>query len=447
MTRTIGSLSGQHAERDSIEMHAIALTYDVSTHTQPLAGVSATPRRESFKLVATLDRDRLAIEHHDHRHVYDFELRRQAEIDLRSNTVHWYSLFAEVDYRSAESKNCLYIGEVAAAGGVPDGFMAPALVEHFFGLAAAKGGTKVDRAREGSDDVFVWNGHELMAVSTDTEPLPSDFQAAYWRFLRYYARGHPAIYQALTGQTGAAARIRVVLSHMETETRTLRLLRAAPAASVPAAPTDAQVADKTRNEPYATLIRIGSDGPAELERRASALCAVRDAAVVTRRKLWGRKNLDAMLASLERGFMTGDNDAAWMQSHRRALDADREVRRLMKAVSPSSRKDAQQAIRTFDALKRRDPDARYVLDVLAGSMLLQLGEPAEAIDRLLSVLRRNPLLVGPWIDLGRAYRARYDMPAAWTCWDAARALNPDHPFRSVPGEIEQRLLHEHPEFF
>jgi tetratricopeptide (TPR) repeat protein len=407
----------------------------------PAPARPAAPTHESFPLAVVLGEHTLSIEQRGHRTVYDFARRRLYVIDLERGRYTDDSLFSDVGFRVVELNNRLGIGKALAAGGITAANpMLPVPMQHLFGIAFGDEDPGIRATHAKGERVFRWREQELMAVSDAVAPLPAAEQRAYWRFLRYYAGGHPAIYRALGEVAGVPRTVRLRIANAGLETRTLELGSVA-ATEEPGDPTAGFARTVREAEPFATLAAIAPRAAGEAEAHTRALLAARDAATAA------HAYLNAMLLNFEVLFETGPDGVEWLRANHEALGADADTRRFTAAIRPHEPREAAAAVQELLALRAADPERRYLLDVFAGNALTRAGRRDEARERLLAALHRNPRLVGPWFDLGANYLDGFDAPAAWACWDGARALEPAHPFRRSADDLERRLLTDFPDFF
>ncbi|MBS0373576.1 MAG: hypothetical protein JSR73_03295 [Proteobacteria bacterium] len=430
------------------------LLFQVTRDTEPPPGAEAVPpadkaapaapakpTHEAFPLTVVLAEQALSIEQRGHRTVYDFGRRRLYVIDLEHGSYTDDSLFSDVGFRVVELNNRLGLGKALAAGGmVAANPMLPVPMQHLFGLAFGDDDPGIRASHAKGERVFRWRERELMAVSDAVAPLPAAEQRAYWRFLRYYAGGHPAIYRALGDVAGVPRSVRVRLENAGLETRTLAL-GSIDTVAEPGDPTAGLVRAARDSEPFTTLAAIAPLPAGAAEAHTRELLAARDAATAS------HAYLNAMLLNFEVMFETGPDGVDWVRANHEALGSDPDTRRFTAAIRPLPPKEADAALAELLALRAADPEHRYLLDVFAGNALTRAGRRTEARDRLLAALHRNPRLTGPWFDLGANYLDGFNAPAAWACWDVARALEPAHPFRRSADDLERKLLADFPDFF
>ena len=421
------------------------LTFSVtSKHVpDPRSQTKPTPRTtvEEFPVTVALGLQYLTVEHHGTRTIYDFERRRLYQVDLAAQTYGESSLYTDIGFRVAEFQNRLSLGTMLAAGGVKDNPMVPALTEHLLSLSSDSDHTVVDETQRGDERLFSWKGRELLALSNATAELPPEYQPAYWRFLRYYAGGHLAIYAKLSTMAVVPQMLRIVRSNVDVETRTLRLtgieLKADSAYSLvglkPAAPP--------HGAPYAEIAALEAGGAAAIRERTAASVSARD------RAFGESKYVNSLLDHFEATFEDGNLAQDWLAAHHEPLSSDADAVRFSNALHPSSPAEGEAAVKSLEELKKADPEHRYLLDVFEGNTLSRLGRRGEAIEHLVRALHTNPFVIGAWFDLGGVYYAAFRSREAWACWDAARAIRPTHPFRASTDKLEERLAREHPEYF
>ena len=158
--------------------------------------------------------------------------------------------------------------------------------------------------------------------------------------------------------------------------------------------------------------------------------------------------LDAALAHFTYALSTGDSDNNWLVSIKERMEKDPDAEMFAASLSAEDAEHAQRAIQRLTALhaKTTSPYA-YLLDVFAANHegTLKHGTAAEKL--FLTALNANPYLTGAWFDLGKLYYRNAKTREAWVCWDAARAMDPDHPFAKEINTLERRMAEDSPEFF
>ena len=422
------------------------LTFDVTSHTEAAKGakqtVGTSPAEEHYTMTVTLAADTLQVDRPDQLTVYDFARRRMLRVDKPKHSYVEGSLYSRIGFDVAEFGNRMMLAKVLATLKQANNPMAPALTEHLMALSDPVNATVIDTRTVGTDTVYSWAKQPLMTVSQKTRDVPAATLGQYLRFLRYEVGGHPKILSAIERGGGVPERLTIVRSNMSVETRTLTLQGIDERADAPFSPEGYTRAMPER-EPFTTLKLLSSTPAADLNTRTTALRGERDAALAAGHVF------DATLANFIIGLSTGEQDegAAWLRSHIDQINAEQNMGRLMQSLEPHDEASARQAAETLAALKQVDNPHGYVLNIFEANVRASLKDEAQAEKLYFSALSVNPTITGAWIDLGNQYYRRFDAEAAWACWDAARALNPAHPFLKSIDTMEQKLRVDHPEFF
>jgi hypothetical protein len=419
------------------------LTFAEQIVTQAPAKGATGPKAgtEQFPVTVTLGRKYLSIDARGSRDIYDFERRRIYHLHLKDKTYDEASLYSVLGFRAMELQNRLYINSVLGEAKVATDAQAPALSEHLLSLVAPEENTVIETAAANGTTSYRWKNKELLSVSDKTRPLTAGYQADYWRYLRYAIGGHPKIYADLEKRSGVPEMLQALRPDAGEKHITLRLTGLT---NPPDAPYSLEGFTRAapKREPYVTLQKIGSDGASTLATRAAAAKRDRDAAAAA------GKMLDAALAHFTYALSTGDSGRDWLMQMRDQVQADADANALAASLSVKNAEEANKAIQTLGALraKTKSPYA-YLLDVFVANHQLELRHSTEARQHFLTALTANPYLTGAWFDLGKLYYSTFETEAAWACWDAARALSPDHPFGKNIETMERQMVSDHPELF
>jgi hypothetical protein len=423
------------------------LTFTVTSHKQPAVGMKAEgqavqPSDKTFPLIVTLGHQYLITEAEGTRTIYDFARRRILRVSIASASYTDDSLYSDIGFRALELQNRLMLGSALQAGKIGVNPMEPALMEQLFSLPNPKGNTLIEQRHADGAAEFLWEKQRLMTVSDKTRELAADYQAEYWRFLRYYAGGHPQAYAALKPLNGVPEKTTFVLTNMGTETREIALNSIASAADAPYS-LDGLTRAPADKEPASTLNLLGADAAAKLAERIEATIAARDAAIAQ------GQILEAMLANMALLIMSGDGASLvpWLAQHRDAIQSDASARSLSASLEPRDQDGARKALQILTELQKHSGGAGYMLNVFEGNTLFKLREGKAGEDHLLAALGVNPYLLGAWSDLGGYYYQSFQTDKAWACWDAARRVNPQHAMLQRITAIEGELRATFPEFF
>ena len=422
------------------------LTFDVTAHTEDSKGVKrpagGKPADEHYAMTVTLAPDALQIDRQDHQLIYDFVARQALQLDVSTHSYVEGSLYSRIGFLDAEFANRMMLGRVLAAGEVKDNPMAPALTEHLMSLSDPANVTVIDSRTVGTDTVYSWAKQPLMTVSQEVRDVSAATMSQYLRFLRYEVGGHPTILASIAKGKGIPERLTIVRSNMGIETRTLTLQNLAEQSDV-AFSLEGFTRTTPPGEPYATLKQLSSTPAADLQARVSALRAERDAAFAA------GQVFDGVLANSAVGLSTGQQDEviAWIKSHVDQINAEGNTGRLMASLEPRDEASAKQAAEWLARIAKSDNPHSYVLSIFEANVRTNLKDGDSPDKLFLRALAVNPTITGAWIDLAKYYYGSFDAEAAWACWDAARALNPTHPFLQDIDRLEKKLRTDHPEFF
>jgi len=419
------------------------LTFTVTSRMEPLDQAKAATT-ETFPLVVTLGHQFLVLDGKGHRTIYDFAMNRVLRLDLAANNFQDYSLYADIGFRVLEFYNRVKLGTMLQSANLNPAFSDLAKIEHLFSLTDEKSSTAVDSAHSDGNRVFRAQQKILMTVSDETRKLPAPYQTEYWRFLRYYAGGHPAIYSALNSLKGVPAALTIVLMDHGVETRTLKLQTVTMAPDAPYSLAGYEPSYPNQ-EPFNSVQLVAADAQVQLQLRSSKARQDRDA-------LFSQgKYLDALLAYNDAYLSTGEADAGWLRAAHDQLSVDAMSLRLIGAAAagtPSASDAAAQrrALEDFASIRALKPQYSDVIDVFEGNVRLALRDD-QGKQMLLSALHDNPYLTGAWHDLGDFYYRSFHMQEAWSCWDVARRIAPRAPLMQQVNQLEQVLRDRNPQFF
>lgn len=417
------------------------LSFVEQSVTQPAPESKGKPKSEEFPVTVTLGHQYLSVDAQGTRQIYDFERRRIHRLNLADQTYESSSLYTVLAFNSMEMQNRMQVAAMLNAAKVTNASQEPALIEHLFSMTADGQDTVIDSAQAKGATAYSWKGKELLSISDKMRPLPADYQAEYWRWLRYAIGGHPKVYSEMEKRSGVAELIRTLRPGVADQVITLRLTNITNAADAPYSLAGFTRTDPKR-EPYLAIQKIGTDGPAGLAARSEAAKRDRDAATEQGRIL------DAALAHFAYALATGDNSRDWLMQTRDKLKTDPDAGIFAASLSVKNAEEADQAVKNLSALRARtrSPYA-YLLEVFAANHELSLKHTTDAEKLFLAALSSNPYLTGAWLDLGKLYYGTFKTQDAWACWDAARSINPNHPFARSLESMERQMAADHPELF
>ena len=357
------------------------LTFIVTSHVeQP----QRTPSDETFPLIVTLGHEYLSVDAQGNRTIYDFEHSRLYELNLAGHTFNEFSLYSNIGFRVLEFHNRLTLGKGLTAGGVKTPKTETPLLEQLFSLLDDQSHSAIVAKHSGAETVYQWQKHRLASVSNRVAELAPEYQAEYWRFLRYYAGGHPRIFEALKPLSGVPEVVTFELVNFNTETRTMVLQNLA---STPdqAFSLDGFTRAAPQQEPYLTLALVAADAPRRLADRMTATRQDRDLAFSQGRYL------DSLLAFQESFLSTGFADKEWLLSARDHLTRDIGSMKLTSALANKDPLQAQVAADALASLRAAATIHTDVIDIFEGNARLGLNQSSRGVGLLLAAVKTDPI--------------------------------------------------------
>ncbi|QBG47294.1 tetratricopeptide repeat protein [Verrucomicrobia bacterium S94] len=371
--------------------------------------------------------------------IYDYKTRK---IHTSSgNGFQQSSLYSDIGFRSAEFRNRLKIGDMLAAAGMQENPMDRVLMEHLFSMRSGKA-AELKRQNRKTEIQISHNAKPLLSYSTNGISAQNQLKAPFFVFLRIRFGIHPDIIDELTTldyipeqliinqyNTGQQEEISLKLTEVSTDARRperdLQKNRISNPASVYVPAQKAMQMSRSDYDAACTsLLTRASEHAGEGEM------------------------LDAACLFLSAGLATGIQDMpAAFFDWKESIIADPDVTAMFSALSPRSEEEAEKALETLDRLYNKTADGKFTLLIFKANILESLGKPEEATECFIKALGQEPAIVGAWKDLGNIYYNMFNTQEAWTCWDTARALNPQHPFLKEIRELERSLEKQNPGFF
>jgi tetratricopeptide (TPR) repeat protein len=424
---------------------ALRAVYDRTTTTvsRPRDSEPAATQVEPAALDVRLAPARLAVRTRtaaaDIEYVYDFGALRVRMLDHGRHERVEFSLHAIPAFREIELENRGVMLKMLAALGQPAdaATQESALALTFTPPAPLR---LEERAPDGRR-VYVLNGVETVAYEPDAAPLPPSLVPSLAHLLLYAAELHPRVREALLAEPRLPRRLEYTTVLGNERTTVVWELRERSTAA----------AGELQGAGAAYALR-----PVLPEGAAALAVRVPDAAAPPAPAAW-LERIERLLAAdhaFEAFLVATAAETAGVDVpdalFRRARDAGRRDARLQAVATALERepRDPADALRRLAAVDARGLEGAEALDVLRASAELRRGRIDAAREALGAALALDPYLTGAWLDAGRTYFDAYRTPAAWACWDAARAVAP--PGTSLLGELDRLeggLRSRHPEYY
>ncbi len=409
------------------EHGTLTLSYRIQETVHPAEGeptrtkdaVSVRLHTESFDVL----RGRVLVQH-------DVKAGRVAVIDLDKR--HWFpqNLLAALDYRYAELANRRKLTQVLEAANIEDAPIGDLLeLETLFGV----GREAADAIEKSMDDATFTarsGDGEMTHVEFSSRKIPAPLRRSFSQYLFFSCSLHATARDAIAANGRIPKLLRYTSKNSGVTTRVEMTLQEDPA------PVPSPDMSKLRcvHSDHERLGKILSAARALHEQKQIAPKQQLLRQIVRARGAKGH-TLDAFLLFLELSWMHGKEDPALI---RQVLSTD--SARL--AVQPLTRHldgKPHQLLEYLDTIPRDSLTHPYLLDVLRANAHQGLQQPKKSIELLLDALEKNPAMAGALKDLGDTWRVLFDMPAAWSCWDVGRQIDPEHPMFAQVDRFEADL--------
>lgn len=295
--------------------------------------------------------------------------------------------------------------------------------------------------RSGESTTFSVDGKHVASWTDSAYKLTDGEMALFKKFLLYEARLHPTIrktmlsHRCLPKQMSfrypTATGIKevewsIVDAGLESQTAYTKELQAA---------SPAQVDEITRLV-VEELPRIG-------ERTLRAA----DFDKMFAKSIDLRYYLDAMLVSVEFYLMSGQQTVQAFQAIKPFIEQDPQLIAYLNGLDVSSRSAAKASMVRLAGINRTNIFRQHILDVALADTFKETMKYKAAEELYLKALQQNPYMTGVWVSLGDLYYRTMRMEKAWSCWNAAFALERDHPALDPIKERNRLLSKSFPEYF
>ena len=428
--------------------NGVKLTFQEHILTVKQGKKGEQPKKEETDnvLTVTLWPSLLSVDDGKKNTVFDFNNRKIDILDAAHKTYEENSLYYEIGYRGAEFHNRLFMQEaLKAAGDITPEFRTFQL-ETLFGLKNPEKKTPDALVKKTGPSSWNFNAPEgdLVAQAQSGEAKVPLTLADSWRhFLIYGCSLHPSIMDFLVRDGRFPKSLtfqRLNVGESRRVTLTLEKQEEAPAPDG-AWRKSYRLTKDTDPELWALVEKASASRPPEAAETKNETVAF-----VEKASKQGHA-FDAALACIECSLQTGLKMDETLRLLVSQLKDDPNMQAFQVGLNTRSPQEAEEAIKALQSIDRKGLTKGYVIDIMLGDAYEADNKPKEAIESYFKALRANPLLAGPWKDLGDVYYDGYDMDLAWLCWDTGRRLYPNHPILEGVTEQESSLVKACPEYF
>jgi tetratricopeptide (TPR) repeat protein len=439
-----GPSSGSNSRPASSPRTMVLLKVHVDSRHVALPGSSNLPKDIDYDAEVVLSWRYLAVSTADHLQVMDFEKRRRFSVDKKTGTYIDYSLYDTVGFRALELNNRNALDHVLAKAKIDQVSRVAGREDNEHNLAVqARPLVTISVDRDGDDTVFSAAGKPLFRNSLKGTPVSVEESTAFAQYLRYVFGGHPFILDDVAKGKLIPSSATFTFRNLAVNTVTIGVTEVQ---RIEAAPYDVQSYRPWMPEPSADAL------DALLSRASiiplSALEAEKRKVQLGRTvALQEERFLDALLETMEFQLMTGTSPPAFSPEQATKIQSDASVQKLVKALAPGTKEQLQEAVKTFQALRRQTQTKQHMLKTFEAIDRAKLGELVVAKSLFAEALQSQPFLAGAYKDLGDVLVMGYDTFRAWRCWDIGRRIAPNFPTFSSVTEFEKKLVAEYPEYF
>lgn len=373
--------------------------------------------------------------------IYDFVNRRIVHLDSGKKTRYQRSLYSVIGFRRMEFGNRQFLGNVLSQSGVKDNPMGRTPTEHLFSIYDKRKPLTLPPEKDGKWIRYGSAKLPLLRVLPGKKISQEDART-FIAYLRYRLGGHPLILDDLEKGRRLPAQLEFHRYNLNQEVYTYRLVELKQgAAPSPTASGFREVTGEGKLRDIEKLIaRLRSEKP-DLRKHAESLL------VAAEKDYKQQRYLDSMLSYIEYTLETGEAMPQSYQPKKQQITADKYVKQMLQNLSPKNKQEAEAAVKVLAELKKHSQERKHVLGIFEGNIYGNLGNSDKPEALLMQALRKNPLIIGVYKDLGDIYHNSYHADLAWLCWDFARDLVPDHRLLTGITAYEKKLELNFPGFF
>jgi len=425
---------------------ALELTYDVKGGSQP--GTITLDLAPDFAIVT---RDRELV-------IYDYLLRRLITLNDKAHSFTNMSLYGLVDVLVAETFNRRMQHQLLKGVNLSQGaaLMDPFWVQSELHVMDPQDSTpSIDRRTDPNGSVhFLYGGKEVASYLPSKQVMTPDEAARLKKMLRYATQMHPIIIDDIGASGFVPQRLAFENPPMWKKPASEWTLQSAVPvrAVIPLRPGDKPALPPLPDSvaPLIPVMAAAKAGQAPDHRTVDDYRAAIEKSV-------GANPFQALVYALEASLQFGQQvlecpDTAKCHSLKQVFQmAERDPRAaiVLRALSPHSKEELEQAIKELRAMKRDDLSNAYVLDDWLANSLVESGQVEPALPLFVSAIKGNPYMAGYYKDIGDAFRFSFQPDRAWLFYDMGREIPGSNaaPVVAQWNAYEAQLAQTHPEFF
>jgi tetratricopeptide (TPR) repeat protein len=261
------------------------------------------------------------------------------------------------------------------------------------------------------------------------------------KFLIYEARIHPEIRKAMVSNRCLPKRMRFRYETTSGKSEVEWISLQADTQSTTAYTKELQMAPPAQSDEVDRL--ISEELPAIADRGLRG----EDFEKMFAKSIDLRSYLDAMLVSVEFYLMSGQQTINALQTIKPFIETDPQLLAYLSGLDVSSKAAARLSMIELAEIDRTNLFRQHILDVALADTFKETLKYKAAEELYIKALQQNPYMTGVWVNLGDLYYRTMRMEKAWNCWNAAFALQSDHPALDPIKDRNTLLSDGFPEYF
>jgi len=437
------ALSVQAAEAASFRM-----TYATTTHSVPSKGLKtdgAAAKAEpdkSDRVTITLTANRGQVESKSGKFIVDYVTRRTYLLAPADKTYTDASIFAIVAFRHFEIINRKMLSTLLAkALGKTQSMMDPVYAECELNMRMPETatGTLIQENTAGDKTTFTYQMNTLASFKQSATEVPAKYRNAFAKtlLLNSDVNLHPVVHEAIDKCGHVPQELSAHNEGAMISDQNWKLIECGESEDELKIPDDY----KKITAPYDPLKEI-YPLYANSKKISNA-----EALKAAKKYMADGHDFDAFLTIMQL-ILTCDEDLSDLKGLMKELpEKDAASHDYMELGESQNKEEALKICEKAIALKAKATDKAFVLDVFEAVERNKAGQPDKAKELYLNVLKHDPHMTGPYVDLGNMLMREYNTAGAWNCFDLAKENCPTIMNLEQVKELEGMLMTEHPEYF